>query len=73
MWLTRFIPVPGSFAQGPLGSSQVPSEPHGAFALFLDPGWTSAPSHYGAPVLPPLFHSLDTRGNSMQLAFSGAW
>ena len=52
MLLTRFI-LPGIVLKDVLGTSQVPREPQRTFALFLDPGRTSAPSLCGAPVLPP--------------------
>jgi hypothetical protein len=54
MLFTRFI-LPGTFLKDALGSSQVPKEPDRTFAMFSDPGRTSAPSLGGAPVLPPPF------------------
>ncbi len=47
-------PVAGLLSQGRFRFSQVPREPHCAFALLSDPGRTSTPSHCGASVLPPL-------------------
>jgi hypothetical protein len=42
MLFTRFI-LPGTLLKDALGSSQVPKEPNRTFALFSDPGRTSAP------------------------------
>ena len=47
-------PVAGVLSQGRFRFSQVPREPQCAFAMLSDPGRTSAPSHCGASVLPPL-------------------
>ena len=43
-----------SLLQGRFRFSHVPREPHCALALLYDSGRTSAPSLYGASVLPPL-------------------
>ena len=46
-------PISGLWSQGTLRRSQVPREPHCAFAVFSDSGRASVPSLRGTSVLPP--------------------